>query len=136
MPNNRDYPRAARFNSELRSVLMEVLRSALIRDPRVSGRDLTITSVDVTPDLSHAHVWVSSLSEDEVLSEAVQGLNHAANKLRHEIKRRMIIRHVPELHFAVDRATREGDRISALIRTAVERDEAHAKARSDQPKPE
>jgi ribosome-binding factor A len=105
----------------------------LIRDPRVAGVDLSITSVETSQDLSHARVLMSSLADDATLEKAVQGLNHAAGKLRHEVGLRLHIRYVPSLSFVVDVATREGDRVNALIRAARERDEAHAAARSDEP---
>lgn len=133
MSNQRDYPRAARFNPQLRAELVELLRSPLIRDPRVAGVDLSITSVETSQDLSHARVLMSSLADDATLAKAVQGLNHAAGKLRHEIGLRLHIRYVPSLSFVVDTATREGDRVNALIRKAREQDEASAIARGEKP---
>jgi len=133
MASKRDYPRAARFKTELRAVLSEILRADVIRDPRVAGAGLTVTSVDVTPDLANAHVWVSSLSDDDKLAEAVKGLNHAAGKLRHEVGQRIQVRHLPLLRFTADQATREGDRLTALIRTAVAEDHEHARARGEDP---
>lgn len=135
MSNQRDYPRAARFNPQLRAELVELLRSPLIRDPRVAGVDLSITSVETSQDLSHARVLMSSLADDATLAKAVQGLNHAAGKLRHEIGLRLHIRYVPSLSFVVDVATREGDRVNALIRKAREQDEASAIARGEKPDP-
>lgn len=122
MANQRDYPRSARFNPQIRAELVDLLRSSLIRDPRVSGVDLSITSVETSSDLGQANVWMSSLADDETLAKAVQGLNHAAGKLRHEVGLRLHIRYVPVLRFLVDEATREGDRVTALIRKAVARD--------------
>lgn len=134
MANNpRDYPRAARFNTQLRGELVNLLRASLIHDPRVAGVDLSITQVQTTPDLSQAHVWMSSLADDATLARAVQGLNHAAGKLRHELGLRLHIRYVPILRFIVDEATREGDRVTALIRKAVAEDAEHAKARQEAP---
>jgi ribosome-binding factor A len=133
LSNQRDYPRAARLNTQLREELSQLLRSGLIHDPRVAGVDLSVTSVDTTPDLSQAHIWISSLADDATLAKAVQGLNHAAGKLRHEVGLRLHIRYVPVLRFVVDEATREGDRITALIRKAREEDEAHAAARGEKP---
>ena len=135
MSNQRDYPRAARFNPQLRAELVELLRSPLIRDPRVAGVDLSITSVETSQDLSHARVLMSSLADDATLAKAVQGLNHAAGTLRHEIGLRLHIRYVPSLSFMVDVATREGDRVNALIRQAREQDEASAIARGEKPDP-
>ena len=78
-------------------------------------------------------IWISSLGDDEPLAKAVQGLNHAAGKLRHEVGLRLHIRYVPVLRFMVDEATRQGDHVNALIRKAREEDRAHAEARGEKP---
>ena len=99
----------------------------------MAGIDLTVTSVEATPDLSQAQVWVSSLAEDARLQEAIQGLNHAAGKLRHEVGQRVQLRVSPQLKFGCDVATRDGDRLTALIRSAVSEDREHARRRGEDP---
>lgn len=129
MSNQRDYPRAARFNSQLREELVLLLRNQVIHDPRVAGVDLSITSIDTVADMRESRIFMSSLADDATLAKAVQGLNHAAGKLRHEVGLRLHIRYIPVLTFVVDEATREGDRVTALIRKAVAKDQAQAEAR-------
>ena len=119
----KDYPRAARINTRIQQELSDLLREGVLRDPRLHDAMLTVTAVDVSQDLSSAHVLVSWLGDDAGLNERVKALNHAAGKLRHELGERMRMRYVPVLRFAADRALREGDRISALIRDAVAADE-------------
>jgi ribosome-binding factor A len=119
----REYPRKLRINTQLQSELAALIRGEL-SDPRVVG--VTITKVDVSPDLRNARVSVSLLGSDEQLGDALKGLNRATGKLRHELGERLQLRHVPQLHFAADTALREGDRISALIRSAVRSDGAGA----------
>lgn len=116
----KEYPRKLRLNTQLQSELALLIRDEL-SDPRVAG--VTVTKVDVSPDLRNARVHVSLLGGDEQLGEALKGLNHAAGKLRHALGERLRLRYVPQLHFAADLALREGDRISALIRAAVRSDE-------------
>jgi len=129
LSNQRDYPRAARFNSQLREELVLLLRNQVIHDPRVAGVDLSITSIDTVADMRESRIFMSSLADDATLAKAVQGLNHAAGKLRHEVGLRLHIRYIPVLTFVVDEATREGDRVTALIRKAVAKDQAQAEAR-------
>ncbi|WP_020648310.1 MULTISPECIES: 30S ribosome-binding factor RbfA [Solimonas] len=118
----KEYPRKLRLNTQLQSELALLIRNEL-SDPRVAG--VTVTRVDVSPDLRNARVSVSLLGSDEQLKDAIKGLAHAAGKLRHELGERLSVRYVPQLHFTADLAMREGDRISALIRDAVRRDEHH-----------
>lgn len=121
----KDYPRAARLNTQLQAELSMVLRGELLRDPRVSGVNFSVTKVEVTQDMGHAAVFISSLfADDAKLAEAIKGLNHAAGRIRHELGLRVKLRYVPQLQFHADAALREGDRISALISQAVARDKA------------
>jgi ribosome-binding factor A len=124
----REYPRKLRLNAQFQEELATLIRDEL-RDPRVAG--VTVTAVDVAPDLRNATVRVSMLGADAQLSLAVEGLTHAAGKLRHALGRRLQLRLVPQLRFIADTALREGDRIGALIKAAVADDQQHASGRKD-----
>ncbi|TXH03410.1 MAG: 30S ribosome-binding factor RbfA [Nevskiaceae bacterium] len=118
----KEYPRKLRLNVQLQRELTALIREELT-DPRVAG--VTVTTVDVAPDMRQAGVTVSLLGSDEQLKQAVKGLNHAAGKLRHELGERLRLRYVPQLHFSADVALREGDRIAQIIRKAVAEDQLH-----------
>lgn len=115
----KEYPRKLRLNTQLQSDLAALIRDEL-SDPRVAG--VTVTAVDVSPDLRNARVDVSLLGDDARLAEAVAGLNHAAGKLRRALGKRLSLRYVPNLRFVADVRLREGDRLHALIQDAVRRD--------------
>lgn len=119
----REFSRRLRVNTQLQQVLAELIREEL-RDPRVAG--VTLTEVDVSPDLRQAQIKVSSLADDEGLAQAVKGLNHAAGKLRHGLGQRMELRCLPALRFVADVRQREADRITRMIARARQQDEAHA----------
>ena len=119
----KEYPRKLRINTQLQGELAALIRDEL-SDPRVVG--ITVTGVDVSPDLRNARVTVSLLGDDQRLKEALKGLAHASGKLRHELGERLSLRYVPHLHFTADVALREGDRISALIRDAVRSDDKNS----------
>jgi ribosome-binding factor A len=131
MSGQKDYPRSARMATQLRAELSALLLANVIHDPRVASAGLTVTEVKVSQDMGQAMVFVSSLKDDAALAAAVQGLNHAAGKLRHEIGQRIHVRYVPQLRFTLDSATRDGDRITALINQAMAEDRAHAVARGE-----
>ncbi len=124
----REFSRKLRVNTQLQQVLATLIRSEL-RDPRVAG--VTVTGADVAKDLRHAKVRVSVLGSDEDLAAAVQVLNRAAGRLRHGVGRVLSLRYLPELHFQADEELRTGDRLGALIRTAVREDDVHARTRGD-----
>jgi ribosome-binding factor A len=128
----KEYPRSVRLNAQLQRELSALLREGVLRDPRLYQRVLTVSAVEVSPDLSSARVRISWLGEDRQLEECVIVLNHAAAKLRHELGLRLRLRHVPSLRFVADTALREGDRIGGLIRAAVQEDRRHASERGDE----
>lgn len=87
-----------------------------IRDPRVGM--VTITSVDVSPDLSHAKVYFTMLGKEH-LEETTRGLQRAAGFLRTQLAHRMKMYTTPELRFVYDESVERGDRISQLIDSVV-----------------
>jgi ribosome-binding factor A len=91
-----------------------------ISDPRV--HHVTITSVDVSRDLSQARVYFTCLDSDADPAEAEKALNHAQGYLRHHLKSRLDLRGVPHLRFIYDTSIERGARISALIDRAIDRD--------------
>ncbi|MES0873617.1 30S ribosome-binding factor RbfA [Sinimarinibacterium thermocellulolyticum] len=115
----REFPRTLRLNTQLREELAILIRDSL-SDPRVTG--VTITSVDVAPDLRSARVRASVLGDDARLAVAVAGLNRAAGRLRSALSKRLHLRRVPELRFEADGALRQAERVSALIRKVTRRD--------------
>jgi len=91
-----------------------------VKDPRV-GR-VTITAVDVSPDLSHAKVFITDLAGHEHAQESVRALQRTAGFLRTELAHRMKLYSVPQLHFAYDDSIESGIRLSKLIDDAVASD--------------
>lgn len=125
----KEYSRKVRLNTQLRTELAALIRSDL-SDPRVLG--VTVTEVDISPDLRNAKVSVSLLGDDARLAEAVDGLNHAAGRLRRALGVNLRLRYTPNLRFVPDVGLRQSDRLNSLIRDAVRRD-AERSAESDAP---
>jgi ribosome-binding factor A len=89
-----------------------------LRDPRVGM--ITITGVDVSPDFSHAKVFFTTLSKEN-LDDAKQGLRRAAGFLRSQLAKRIKLYTTPELRFEYDESVERGDRLSRLIDSVKER---------------
>jgi ribosome-binding factor A len=87
-----------------------------VRDPRVGM--ITITSVDVSPDLSHAKLFFTLLEKDK-LEDTLHGLKRSAGFLRSQLARRIKMYTTPELRFEYDESVERGDRLSRLIDSAV-----------------
>jgi ribosome-binding factor A len=95
---------------------LAVLIAHELNDPRVA--QVTLTAVDVAPDLSHAKVYVTHLGGEEQAQKAILALNHAAGFLRHELRERVLLRVVPGLRFLYDESVERGDTIERLLARA------------------
>jgi ribosome-binding factor A len=95
---------------------LAVLIARELNDPRVT--QVTLTAVDVAPDMSHAKVFITHLGGEEAALKAVAGLNHAAGFLRHVLSERVILRQVPALRFVYDESVERGDNIERLLARA------------------
>ena len=91
-----------------------------IKDPR--AKNITITSVEVTRDYSHAKVFYSILGNSEEIFLAQNGLENAKGFLRSQLSHRMQLRITPQLNFVYDESIERGTRLSKLIDDAVAQD--------------
>ena len=112
----RDFPRTRRVGEQLQRELAMLIREN-VRDPRLGM--VSVSAVEVSRDLSHAKVYVSSLGSDEQVSGFVDILQGAAGYLRHELGQRLRLRIVPQLQFKLDRSLQQGAHLSALINSVV-----------------
>jgi ribosome-binding factor A len=122
----REFSRSARLADQIQRDLSDLIRLE-VRDPRVGL--VTVTEVEVSRDLSHAKVYVTSLAGSEHAAHSVQALQHAAGFLRSRLAQSLRARTVPELHFVYDESVERGVKLSRLIDQAVEA----APSASDEP---
>jgi ribosome-binding factor A len=111
----REYERSSRIAEQLQRELSELIRRQ-VKDPRIHL--VTITEVDVSPDLSNAKILISVLGAQGPQPEVVSALNHAAGFLRHTLGRSLKLRTIPELHFYYDDTLDRAARLDALIKRA------------------
>ena len=109
--------RAQKLADLMQREVSDLLRLEL-RDPRVGM--ITITSVDVSPDLSHAKVFFTLL-EKQKLEETLKGLKRSAGFLRSQLAKRIQMYTTPELRFIYDESVERGDHLSRLIDSVIPR---------------
>ena len=83
--------RRGRINDEVQKELASILRD--VKDPRVSGAFVSVTAVDVTPDLKFAKIYYSALMGDK--KELAKGLKAASGYIRSQIAQRLNLRITP-----------------------------------------
>ena len=103
------FPRTARVNEVLREVIADALERLADSDERLGL--LTVTAVDTAPDLQHAVVYVSSLSDDVAHALAAQRVH-----LQHVIARQVRMKRTPLLEFEPDPAVAQGWRVEEILR--------------------
>jgi ribosome-binding factor A len=104
--------RMRRVNEAVREVLSARIAEGL-NDPRIGF--VTLTSVDTSPDLRHARVYVSVLGNDSERAETMEGLASAHGLLQQAIGRELRMKRTPTLQFVFDESIDRGMRISELL---------------------
>lgn len=112
--------RTERLNDQLREEISDLVHHEL-KDPRIGGL-VTITEVDVAPDLSHGKVFVSVMGTEDERASTLMALDAAAHFLQRELRRRLTIRRMPELVFVRDDSIEHGAQILNLIEKTREGD--------------
>ena len=108
MPTRRQRQVAELLHEEI-SLLIQ--RRA--RDPRFGF--VTVTGVEMSPDLRVAHVYVSVLGEGEDVEQSLASLRRAAGFFRRELGASLSLRYLPELNFQQDDTLERGLRIDRLL---------------------
>jgi len=110
--------RIARLNGLFQEELSELIRDE-VRDPRMA-EVISITRVDISPDLENAVVHVSVMGDEDEKRESIAALERAAPFLRRRLLYRIHIRRIPALHFLLDQSIEEAARILALMKQVGE----------------
>jgi ribosome-binding factor A len=97
----------------IRVILADLLLTKA-SDPRLSF--VTVTSVQISPELDTAKVFVSVLGDDEKRADVMQALRKAAPFLRTELAREVRIRRTPELRFIFDESIEHGLQMERVLK--------------------
>lgn len=102
-----------RINGEVQKVLSTLI-SREIKDPRINPMT-SVVSVEVSPDLKTARVYISVLGDEESKEETRKGLKSAASFMRGQLAKTLNLRNTPELTFIIDNSIEYGVHMSHLI---------------------
>jgi ribosome-binding factor A len=105
-------PRMRRINEVLREVVGAAIASDL-SDPRIGF--VTVTSVETSPDLRHAKVFVSVLGSEDEREASLEGLRSSHGVLQSRIAAETRMKRTPTLTFHYDDTIEQGVRISRLL---------------------
>jgi ribosome-binding factor A len=122
--------RTERITEQLRNELSVILRDD-VTDPRIGM--LSIIRIKLSRDLSHAQVFWSPVSLDDVdLDDMEAGLASAAPYVRRLVAERLNLRRTPAFDFRYDPSIEEGDRTLTLLKQLDITPEADAAPGADE----
>ena len=110
MPSRRQRKVAELLHEEISQLIQYSTK-----DPRLGF--VTVTGVEVSPDLRLAWVYVTVLGDEDDAKKSLDGLTSAAGFFRHNLKETISLRYIPELRFKLDTSLEYGSRIETLLDT-------------------
>jgi ribosome-binding factor A len=105
--------RVDRLNSLLKEVISEVVTKE-VRNPKVSPL-VTVTRVEVSPDLQHAKVYISVIGTEEQKNDTIEALQTAAGFIAIHASKKVVLRYFPSLNFKLDTTVDKHLRIDAIL---------------------
>jgi ribosome-binding factor A len=113
-PGARPVKRSTRVGELLRQILAAILLER-VSDPRL--QELTITEVEMSPDLKLARIYyVERQGTDR--EELIIALNKAMGFIKQEVAREHILRTIPEFQFLPDETLEKAERLERLLNEA------------------
>jgi ribosome-binding factor A len=96
--------------------IREVVGMAILadlKDPRI--HDVTVTHVEVSPDMRQAKVYVSVMGSEQSQRLCLHGLQSAAGYLQTKIAKRIDTRYTPRIMFELDMGVKKSIAISKIL---------------------
>lgn len=121
--------RTLRVNELIQRELSDILRKRY-KDEAIA---ITVTGVQVSPDLHEGKVFVAITGDEEDEVKNLRWLKHNSKEFRFELGRRIVLKHMPHFTYLIDTSTARGNRILSVLDEIAEQDKARNAA---QPQPE
>jgi ribosome-binding factor A len=99
----------------VREVIKRELSEIIVRELTFGGALVTVQEVDITPDLKHAHVYVSVLGGEDDKKSVLAKLHDHRKILQSALSKRVILKYTPQLHFQFDEALERGTRVIDIL---------------------
>ncbi|HCZ06217.1 MAG: ribosome-binding factor [Thermotogota bacterium] len=112
--------RKAMIESEMAKLLSSIIFE--MKDPRLSGKMISVTRVELSNDKRYADVYISVFGSDEEKKEVFEALEHALGFLRTQVSRNLRLRVAPEIRLREDKGIEASVKIHKLLEEIHERD--------------
>ena len=105
------FKRTDRIGELIREEISYILRED-VKDPRLGM--LSVTKVKVTPDLRHAHIYISPFKKEEV-DDILNCLKKARGFIQKKLGSRIQLRYTPVIDFHIDDSIKYGAHILEIL---------------------
>ncbi|MFV0416663.1 MAG: 30S ribosome-binding factor RbfA [Chthoniobacterales bacterium] len=99
----------------VREILKRELGTSINRLVRFESPLVTISDVDITPDLKQAHIFISAMGTPAQRKDALAKLNEKRAALQSEFAKRVVLKNTPQLTFHIDDSVERGDRVLEIM---------------------
>jgi len=121
MPNNYRLAKVSSLlKKEITLILQNDLENDLIRDHFVN-----ISKIDLSSDLQHCKIYITSTAQEKVRKEIVENLNTAKSSIRNSLGKRIEMRRVPEIIFKDDVVLDKGLSVLKLLDELKNKNQNH-----------
>src|SRR5271154_6335370 len=96
-------------------VLRKELASCMSHSLDLEGLLITISSVELPPDMRQAYIYVSTLQPELEQEQALEILNRNRKEWQSIIGRRLGLKFTPQLIFRFDESVKRGDRVMEIL---------------------
>jgi ribosome-binding factor A len=121
--------RTLRVNELLQRELSDILRKQY-KDEAIA---ITITGVQVSPDLHEGKVFVAITGDEEDEVKCLRWLKHNSKEFRFELGRRVVLKNMPHFTYSIDVTTERGNRILSVLDEIAAQDKARNESQPQPP---
>lgn len=113
--------KTGRISEDIRRELSALIKE--LKDPRIADGMITVMRCDVSNDMSHCKVFVSSLDGFEKTKQAVKGFESASGYIKRELSNALHLKKCPELKFIADNSTEHSVQINKMLKDIADKEE-------------
>lgn len=114
-PKKEPTQRQLRVNEAIRHIIAAHLMRGETGHPALSGQSVTVTEVEVGPDMRHATAFVTPLGGGTIKDEVLDALNEVAPHFTHAVAKELTMKYTPRIRFAYDERFDYADKINTLL---------------------
>ena len=113
--------KTGRISEDIRRELSALIKD--LKDPRIAGEMLTVMRCDVSNDLSHCKIYISSFEGYEKAKQAIKGFESASGFIKRELSNALHLKKCPDLKFIADNSTEHSVHINQMLKEIADNEE-------------